>query len=154
MFSKLIKITPFFAFPLCLSCSSAIIEPFWEIQDPSLPYIAMVRADPKWGSAVIYNPKYCEQIGDACGFFRAHEYAHVRLNHRLGPPMIYPASSEKQADCFAAKYGKPNEIYAAVRFLLEVDTSELEWNLYGDPTQRAEIIRNCAIEAGRWIGNE
>ena len=154
VFSKLMKTMLFLGVLLCLSCSSAIIEPFWEIQDPSLPFIAMVRADPQSGSVVIYNPNYCEQIGDACGFFRAHEYAHVRLNHPLVAPVSYPASMEKQADCFAAKFGKPNEIYAAVQFLRKVDTTALEWRIYGDPAQRAETIRRCAIEAGRWIGNE
>ena len=59
---------------------------FWEIPDPALPQIAMVRADPQWGYAVIYNPDLCRQTGAACAFFRAHEYAHVVLNDPLLPP--------------------------------------------------------------------
>jgi len=126
---------------------------FWEIPDPHLPYIAMVRADPHWGSAVIYNPDICKEIGAACGFFREHASTHAHLNHLLLPPEAYPASLEAQADCWAAKYGKPNEVHAAVQLLLE-DGSNPNWNIHGDPAERAKRIRTCAIQAGNWIGNE
>jgi hypothetical protein len=137
-----------------LSCSNATVVPFWEIEDSNLPDIAMARADPNWGSAVVYNPEYCEQIGDACGFFRAHAHAHIKLNHTLlASPKLYPALQEAQADCFVGKYGKPHEIRGAVKFLLEVDTAVLGRKIYGDPVKLAEAIRKCAMEAGRWIGD-
>lgn len=154
MFDKPGAFIPFFGVIICLSCSNATIAPFWETEDSGLPDLAMVRADPHWGTAVIYNPVYCEQIGDACGFFRAHAFAHVRLNHTLlASPAHYPAIQEAQADCYAAKHGEPEEILAAVRFLLEVDVASLEWKIYGDPVKRALAIRKCAMEKGRWIGN-
>jgi hypothetical protein len=85
------------------------ISPLWEIPDPHLQEIAMIRADPHWGAAVIYNPDTCKDIGEACGFFRLHAFAHSHLNHTLlAKPSAYPASLEAQADCWAAKYGKSN----------------------------------------------
>ncbi len=124
----------------------------WEIPDPNLPEIAMIRADPNWGSAVIYNSDTCKQIGDACGFFRRHASAHAELNHLLLPPAAYPASTEAKADCWAAKYGKPHEVLAAVQLFLE-EGSNTKWKIHGDPIQRAEKVRDCAKQADNWIGN-
>lgn len=136
------------------SCGRALVAPFWEIEDASLPYIAMIRSDPDWGVAVVYNPVYCEQVGDACGFFRAHAYAHHKLNHTLlVSPAHYPALQEEQADCYVGKTGRPVEIRAAVKFLLEVDPNSLGWTLLGDPVKRAEMVRWCAMKAGRWMGD-
>lgn len=116
---------------------------FWEIPDPELPYIAMVRADPQWGYAVIYNSKYCEQIGDACAFFRAHEYAHAFFNDLYLPPDSYPDSLERKADCWAAQYIRPQEALAAAQ-LFEESGSKQDLPLFGDPAQRAQTIRECA----------
>jgi len=126
---------------------------FWEIPDPDLPYIAMIRADPNWGSAVIYNPVYCEEIGKACGFFRTQAYAHAHLNHLFLPPKSYPASTELRADCWAAKNGKPEEVLAAAQLMLAYDDTK-RWKIYGDPVQRSENIRNCARQSGNWIGED
>ncbi len=144
----------FSGFLLSISCSEATIAPYWEIPDPNLPYIAMVRADPYWTSAVIYNPDICQQIGDACGFFRLHAFAHDKLNHTLlASPESYPASLESQADCWAARNGKPNEVHAAVQLFLEEDSSA-KWKIHGDPVKRAETVSTCAIEAGNWIEDQ
>ena len=124
---------------------------FWEIPDPALPYIAKVRADPSWGYAVIYNSKICEQIGDACAFFRAHEYAHAFLNHMYLPPDAYPEFDERKADCWAAQYIKPNEALAAAQ-LFEDNVGKKDLPLFGDPAQRAQRIRECVKEKGVWIG--
>jgi hypothetical protein len=149
----LVKIILLFGFLLCISCSNTIVHPYWEIPDPSLPEIAMIRADPHWGTAVIYNPDTCKEIGEACGFFRLHAFAHEHLNHNLlATPSAYPASSETQADCWAAKYGEPNETYAVVQIFLNENIRN-KWKIHGDPEQRADTIRTCAIEAGRWTGN-
>ncbi|MCG8323977.1 MAG: hypothetical protein MI673_00550 [Thiotrichales bacterium] len=125
---------------------------FWEIPDPDLKYIAMIRADPNWGSAVIYNPVYCEEVGVACGFFRDQAYAHAHMNHVLLPPSAYARADEMRADCWAAKNGKPEEVLAAARLMREYDGTS-DWKIYGDPAQRSEHIRLCAQEAGNWIGS-
>jgi hypothetical protein len=138
----------------CTSCNNVIISPPSEISDPHLNEIAMIRADPHWGAVVIYNPKTCIEIGDACGFFRLHAFAHNHLNHTLlATPKSYSASLETQADCWAAKLGKSNETYAAFNLFLDKNRNP-EWKIHGDPVKRAENIRVCAIEAGRWLGKE
>jgi hypothetical protein len=142
------------SFILCASCNTVITSLPSEISDPDLDEIAMIRADPHWGAVVIYNPKTCIEIGDACGFFRLHAYAHTHLNHTLlASPKNYPASQKAQADCWAAKLGKSNETYAAYNLFLDKNRKS-EWEIHGDPFKRAENIRSCAIEAGRWLGKE
>ena len=135
---------------LCSSCSNVYVAPIWEISDPDLDEIAMIRADPNWATVVIYNPVTCKQIGEACGFFRLHAFAHEKLRHGLlGEPDDYPRSQENAADCYAAKYGKPNETYAAYKLFLNKDKSS-EWKIHGDPVQRAETVKNCAVETKNW----
>ncbi len=133
------------------SCKHVPISPPGELSDPSLNEIAMIRADPHWGALVIYNPNTCKEIGLACGFFRLHAYAHNHLNHTLlAEPSAYPVSQENQADCWAAMYGKANEIQAAVILLLDKDRNP-QWKIHGDSVKRAENIKACAIQAGKWI---
>jgi len=130
----------------CSACNRVTISPSSEIPDPHLDEIAMVRADPHWGAVVIYNPDTCKEIGEACGFFRLHAFAHRHLNHTLlASPKQYPASLEAQADCWAAKYGKTNEVKAVVELFLDENRNP-DWKIHGDPLQRAEKIRSCATE--------
>ena len=136
---------------LTASCKNVILTPPTEISDPHLTEIAMIRADPHWGTVVIYNPKTCEEIGDACGFFRLHAYAHRHLNHTLhAEPSLYTTSLETQADCWAAKYGKANETMAATKLLLD-DNRNPDLIIHGDPIKRAENIKSCAMEIGKWV---
>ncbi len=128
----------------------------WEIADPDLPYIAMVRDNGRATGrfAVIYNPDICEEIGDACYFFRKHEWAHGWLNHSpLLPPDKYPTSTEAVADCWAARNVDPSAVLAAYELFLDTDKIG-KLKIYGDPVQRAQKVRACAIEAGNWIGEE
>ncbi len=143
---------------VCLLISSLLLGSFfsppatafvWEITDSKLPYIAKIRADPQWGSAVIYNPVMCKEIGAACGFFRTHAFAHAHRNHILLPPEAYPATLEAEADCWAAKNGKPDEVYAAVQLLLDENRNP-DLNITGNPLERAEKVRACAEQAGNW----
>lgn len=137
---------------LCTSCNKTTISPFWEIPDPYFDEIAMIRADPNFGTAVIYNPETCKKIGDACGFFRLHAFSHEHLRHGLlGEPDDYPISSENAADCFAAQYGKPNEVYAAYKLFLNKNRDP-DLRIHGDPEHRAELIKSCAIQKDNWIG--
>jgi len=124
-------------------------EQYWGIPDTRLPYIAMVRRNPNETTIVIYNPDTCKEIGAACGFFIEHAGAHPHRNHILLPPEAYPLTLEDEADCWAAKNGRPHEVYAAVQLL--DDNPNLDLNITGDPAQRAEKIRACAEKAGNWI---
>ena len=147
---SLIKTVSSAALLLSLIISQSInARAFWEITDSNLPYVARVRADPNWGSAVIYNPVLCKQVGTACGFFRTHAHAHAFRNHLLLPPASYPYMLEDEADCWAAKNGKAEEAYAAVQFFLD-EERDPEIKITGEPLKRAEKIKACAIEAGNW----
>ncbi len=99
---------------------------------------------------VIYNPDSCREIGIACGFFIDHASAHAHLNYTLLPPDAYTTRSEDEADCWVAKNGKPEEVYAVVQLFLDDNRNP---NLYitGDPALRAEKIRACAEVAGNWV---
>ncbi len=147
------KIILFSGLLLCISsCRANVTTPYWEIADPSLPDIAMIRMVRTGAAVVIYNPDTCQKIGAACGFFRTHAFAHDRLNHTiLASPESYPLSMETQADCWAAKYGKPDEVYAAVQFFME-NANNPNWKIHGDRVRRAENVRSCAIQVGNWIG--
>lgn len=122
-----------------------------EIPDPNLPDVAMVVSSPTYGTVILYNPVFCQQMGLACGFVRAHEYAHIALGHSLMLPSAFPNNREAEADCWAAQNSHPDEIFAAVQ-LFRNGLSSSNWQLYGSPSQRAERIRRCAIQANRWIG--
>ena len=122
-----------------------------EIPDPNLNDIAIVRSDPQYGAVIIYNPNICQQIGAACGFFRAHEYGHIVLGHQFLHPGAYPAQREAQADEWAAANGRPQEILAAY-YLFSNGGSSTNWQVYGNPQQRAARLRQYAISYGTWIG--
>ena len=143
------KILFFYLLLGSLFSESLLAAQYWGITDKKLPYIAMIRAQAR-GAAVVYNPDTCEKIGAACGFFIDHASAHAFLNHLLLPPEAYTSMSEAQADCWVAKNGKPEEVYAAVQLLLD-DNRNPDINIIGVPAQRAENIRACAEQAGNWV---
>lgn len=122
-----------------------------EIANPNLNDIAMVQPHPQYGAIIIYNPIICQQIGAACGFFRAHEYGHVALGHQFMHPGAYPAQREAQADEWAAANAHPQEILAAYYLFLNGGSSS-NWQVYGHPQQRAARLRQFAIQYGRWVG--
>jgi len=122
-----------------------------EIADPNLNDIAIVKPHPQYGAVIIYNPIICQQIGAACGFFRAHEYGHVTLGHQFMHPGAYPAQREAQADEWAAANAHPQEILAAYQLFMNGASSN-NWQVYGNPHQRAQRLRSNAIKYGRWIG--
>ena len=136
-----------------LLCENVSAEQYWGIPDTGLPYIAMVRRNPNETTIVIYNPDTCKEIGAACGFFIEHAGAHAHRNHILLPPEAYPLTLEDEADCWAAKNGRPHEVYAAVRLFLDENRNP-NLNITGDSVQRAEKVRACAEEAGNWIENQ
>lgn len=126
---------------------------FWEIPDPALPYIAKIRVSPRSGTTVVYNSKICKEIGAACGFFRTHAHAHDMLSHNIMPPDAYSKSLEDQADCWAARNAAPEEVSAAVALLSDPDRLA-GLPVTGNPAERAEKIRACAVEGGNWIAGK
>ncbi len=134
------------------ACTTNYATPLGEIADPNHEEIAAIRKHTLDSYMVMYNPDTCSAIGAACGFFRTHAYAHYRLNHTLMRPKYYPALNEKQADCYAATYGKPNEIEAAVKLLLD-ENRDPNLKIHGDPSIRAQNITDCAKQAGNWTKN-
>ena len=130
------------------ACTTSYVTPIAEIADPNHEEIASIRTHTYNTYMVMYNPDTCKAIGDACGFFRSHAYAHYRLNHTLMRPKYYPPLSEKQADCYVAKYGKPNEIKAVVTLLLD-ENRDPNLKIHGDPLVRASNITDCAKQAGK-----
>ncbi|MEM8676360.1 MAG: hypothetical protein AAGF83_21215 [Cyanobacteria bacterium P01_G01_bin.67] len=122
-----------------------------EIPDPNFPDIAAVAPHPQYGAVIIYNPIICQQIGAACNFFRAHEYGHINLGHHLLHTSAYRLEKEAQADCYAAQTANSNDIFAAVQLFLNYQKS-FDWRIYGNPIERANRVRTCAIQAGKWIG--
>ncbi len=122
-----------------------------EIANSNLPDIAMVQPHPQYGAVIIYNPIICQQMGPACGFFRTHEYGHIVHNHQFMYPAVYPAAKEAQTDCWAASNGNPYEVLAAFQLFLAGGSSR-NWQVYGNPQQRAARIRSCVIQAGNWVG--
>ncbi|WP_223827921.1 hypothetical protein [Vreelandella titanicae] len=122
-----------------------------EIADPNLNDIAMVQPHPQYEAVIIYNPIICQQIGAACGFFRAHEHGHITLGHQFMHPGAYPAQREAQADEWAAANAHPHEILAAYN-LFKNGWSSIKWWIYGHPVHRAARLRQYAINYGRWVG--
>lgn len=126
---------------------------FWEIPSQYLEYPSMIRDDPRHGTTVIYNSRFCETDPYACGFFRAHAHAHSALVHPILPPKGYPASQIAAADCWAARNSKPEEVVAAVKYL-ENENREPALTIVGNAAERAKYIRECAAKAGNWSGKD
>jgi len=137
-----------------LACIFINVETFAEVQeiaDPELQDIAVVKPNSEYGTVIVYNPIICQKIGPACGFFKAHEHGHVALNHQYQHPSYYPAQREAQADCWAATNGIPEEIFAAYQLFM-ADGSSSNYQVYGNPQQRAQRVKHCAQQAGKWLG--
>lgn len=136
-----------------LSCTGTIpvsTGKYWGIRDQTLPYIARIRAERNNAPAVIYNPVICDQIGAACGFFYKHAFSHYFLNHQLLEPKYYTQLQEDQADCYAAKTAKSEDVFAAV-MLMESDEAS-NYPITGDPKKRARLVRECAVKYNNWAG--
>lgn len=145
-------ITLVLAFSVINGCRHAN-TPIWMMSDPNLPEIAAIRKHSHDSYIVIYNPDYCQRSGDACDFFIGHANAHYMLNHTLFlRPKFYTNQAEDEADCYAAKYAKPNEIRSAVKLMLD-ENRDSELKINGDPSIRAQNITDCARQVGNWVNN-
>ncbi|MFT5425686.1 MAG: hypothetical protein ACI9ZT_000618 [Gammaproteobacteria bacterium] len=117
-----------------------------------LPYMAELGTTRGSGTVVYYDSGICEQIGDACVFFRSHANAHNVLLEPAFPERFYSAFSERRADCWAAEHVEPNEVAAAVRLLSDPELHK-DLPITGDPLARAEHIKTCAQASSNWPDN-
>ena len=138
----------FFLTTILRDCAPATRH-FREIPDQNLNYISLYRAHADYGYSVVYNPDYCQQIGEACEFFLSHAYAHEVYYDTPLPPNVYPKLLEDRADCWAARYVKPESVLAAYNVLTNGSGNV---PITGDPTSRAENIKACAIKYSNWVG--
>ncbi|MCG8324232.1 MAG: hypothetical protein MI673_01860 [Thiotrichales bacterium] len=129
---------------LLSSACSPMVTHFREVADPELPYIVIFREFRPGLNAVVYNPETCQEMGDACRFFRSHAYAHHRLNHgAVDVPHYLPDEMEFQADCWAAKYVEPHEAAAAIALFEDTQKAQ-SFNINGDLRLRAQTVKECA----------
>lgn len=125
-------------------CASRHVIHYAEMADPRLDEIAMIRLYRDERAMVIYNPATCDQLGNACRFFRTHAYAHYYLrNVIMAGPEYYTPLQEQRADCWAAKQINAAEVEATISFLRDTER-HVGLKIYGDPAQRAELIETCA----------
>ncbi len=86
-------------------------------QVPEIPHrfmggIAQVTTGRNGKPVIYFNPATCRRLGpDVCAFFRAHEHAHIRLNHLNRP--IAKRQAEAEADFYAAQTASPAAVSAA-----------------------------------------
>ena len=107
-----------------------------EIANSRMSGIAKVKMDSQ-GPYVMYNPIRCAEMGGACAFFRAHEHAHIHLNHfGRGTSMI---QAEREADCWAAKNVTPAVYQSAVQWFRAGNSP----HVHGTGPQRAAQIGQC-----------
>lgn len=117
-----------------------------EVDVPGLPDTAM--AEMTWsGPVIMYNPELFRAAGPAREFVRAHEYAHVLLEHLENPRMLGSdegrSEAEAEADCFAARASSPLSVMAMARLLLR-RPPEARDAIYGTKPERARRILLCA----------
>lgn len=117
-----------------------------EREDPDLPDTAMAEMTAT-GPVIFYNPVLFRQAGDAREFVRAHEYAHVLLDHLENQRMLTTdegrSEAEAEADCFAARSSSPYSVMAMARLLLR-RPAEARDAIYGTKPERARRILMCA----------
>lgn len=110
-----------------------------EIANPQLPDIAMVTRLPNGQPVIVYNPILCAQAGPyLCGFFRVHEYCHIRLGHGIRP--MWPQQQELEADCCAARSASGAEAMAAFQWFISGGGAT---PTHGYGQQRAARIQAC-----------
>lgn len=121
-------------------------ETIAEVEDPDLPDTAMAEMTAS-GPVILYNPVLFRQAGAAREFVRAHEYAHVLLDHLENEHMLTTdegrSEAEAQADCFAARSSSPASVMAMARLLLR-RPPEARDAIYGTKPERARRILLCA----------
>jgi hypothetical protein len=117
-----------------------------EVAVPGLPDTAMAEMTLA-GPVILYNPVLFRAAGAAGAFVRAHELAHVRLDHVENERMLTTdegrAEAEAEADCFAARRVSPASVTAMVELLLRRPAEACD-AIYGTKPERARRILACA----------
>ncbi|APR76924.1 Hypothetical protein A7982_02271 [Minicystis rosea] len=117
-----------------------------EVEMPGLPDTAMAEMTGS-GPVIFYNPELFRAAGPAREFVRAHEYAHVLLDHLQNQHMLTTdegrSEAEAQADCFAAQHSSPLSVVAMTRLLLRRPPESRD-AIYGSKPERARRILACA----------
>jgi hypothetical protein len=126
-------------------------HPVLEIPMPNLGDAAMASLDPMGRPIILYDPALCRAAGAASEFFRAHEYAHVRLGHLYCAKAMMTAegraTAEAEADCFAAKNVSRLAMRTMVALVLRQAPGPRD-AIYGSQQQRARRILSCAHRDG------
>ncbi len=111
-----------------------------EIPRRGLPGIARVTHDLGGQPVIYYNPAARRRMGpEVTEFFRAHELAHLRLNHFNRNISIQQAEAE--ADALAARMISPNAAAAAQRWFMSGRGGSRQ---HGTPRQRANRLSGQA----------
>jgi hypothetical protein len=117
-----------------------------EVMVVDLPDTGRAELTPS-GPRILYNPALLRAAGPARDFVRAHEAAHVILDHLHNPWMLHTdagrARAEAEADCFAARAAPALAVHAMARLLLRRAPSASD-ALYGTKPERAQRILRCA----------
>ncbi len=107
-----------------------------EIPRRGLPGIARVTHDRSGRPVIYYNPAARRRMGpDVAEFFRAHELAHLRLNHFNRNISVQQAEAE--ADALAGRTISPGASAAAQRWFLSGRGGSRQ---HGTPRQRANRL--------------
>jgi hypothetical protein len=110
-----------------------------EIPRRFMPGIAKVEQTPR-GPVIFYNPATCRRLGpQACAFFRAHEYAHIQLNHLNRNIPVRQAEAE--ADMYASRMVSRPVSAAAQRYFRRGNGGSIN---HGTAWQRARRVHQAA----------
>ncbi len=116
-----------------------------EVAAPWLDDVALALTTES-GPVIFYNPGRCKAVGaDVCAFLRAHEHAHVRLNHASAyyTTFLGRALAESDADCWAARHVFLGQAKAAIAFFAAPARANVEVGQHGTGLERAKRIKAC-----------
>lgn len=115
--------------------SSGIAQQVPEIPRRFMRGIAKVEQTAR-GPVIYYNPATCRRLGpEVCSFFRAHEYAHIQLNHLNRNIPVRQAEAE--ADMYAARMVPRSTAAAAQRYFRRGNAGGID---HGSAWQRARRV--------------
>lgn len=116
-----------------------------EVAAPWLDDVALALTTES-GPVIFYNPSRCKAVGaDVCAFLRAHEHAHIRLNHASAfyTSLVGRAVAEADADCWAARNVFLVQAKAAIAFFSAPGRADVEVGQHGTGLERAKRIKAC-----------
>ena len=144
MFQKKAYVVLFFASSIfqCQSLEGQIRE----VRRVLLNDIGRAGYDRRGNPVVEINPGRCRRLGPAmCEFVRAHEHAHIRLNHFHRN--ISTQQAEAEADSWAASHVSPNSARAAMNYFR---TGNGATHIHGSSSQRAIRVADSMRNSGQY----